>query len=264
MNLFPYRTPLSTAGHTSTKHPGCKSWTDINTGLQFISRTLACGLSSSLVGATLAPALCSTLRLSLSSVLASVLSSCLGFILSSILVSVLSSSLSFIPSYKIQILSSIPISSTIPVLIAPTPVSSSSLFLPSITRNVIIPPACCLGPASIPPSNLCSSVPWPSIWSWTGVAPILSLPWVPLTSRVWLPGTIRGTAGPDGRAYGTLKLTECPWPVQGAVARNARTYASHLLLYTRVMLYAAGDVCPGTGFMDRTLGKILILSYNIL
>merc|ERR1711892_1229191 len=139
-----------------------------------------------------------------------------------------------------SLLPSIPISST--------PVTATSLFLSSTPGDVV-------APSAIAAASINSSVPRPSIWSRARVASVLCLSWVPVTSRVWLPGPVGRAAGPDSSPYGTLKLTEGSRPVQGAVARDSRAHPSHLLLDARVMLNAPGDVCPGTVLL--ALGYII-------
>jgi len=268
-------TPLGTARHTGSEHAGREPGANVNTGLEFLARTLTGALVFKphpganhriLSVAAEAPGLLEVglhlhllhppvvgvalLGLERSSMVLVPLTSTASSVLVS-LASIASVVLSVVP---------IPVRSSVVVDVVPGNVPSIPVTSTTSTPVVVVSPVGSsrspVCPASTPrSSSLLSSIPGRTVWSRAGVTTVLGLPGVPSAGGVGLPCSILGTGGSDGRPYRAGELTQSPWKVEGAVARNTRAESCELLLYPGLVLDTAGHVSPAP--IRLALGNIV-------
>jgi len=267
-------TPLGTARHTGSEHAGREPGADVNTGLEFLARTLAGALvfkphpgthHGILSVAAEAPGLLEVglhLHLLHPPVVGVAL---LGLERSSMVLVPLTStasialvSLASIASVVLSVVA-IPVRSSVVVDVVPGNVPSIPVTSTTSTPVVVSPVGSNrspVSPASTPrSSSLLSSIPGSTVWSRAGVTTVLGLPGVPGTGGVGLPCSILGTGGSDGRPYRAGELTESSRKVEGAVARNTRAESCQLLLYPGLVLDTAGHVSPAA--VRLALGNIV-------
>jgi len=270
-------TPLGTARHAGSEDAGREPGADINTGLEFLARTLTGALVFKphpgahhriLSVAAEAPGLLEVgldlhllhppvvgvalLGLERSSIVLVPLTSIASIVLVS-LASIASVVLSVVP---IPIRSSVVVPGNVPSIPVTSTTSTTSTSVVVVVVSPVGSSRSPVSPASrARSSSLLSSVPGRTVRSRAGVTTVLSLPGVSGTGGVWLPGPILGTGGSDGRSHRAGELTESSRKVEGAVARNTRAESCELLLYPGLVLDTAGHVGPAP--VRLALGNIV-------